>query len=531
MLRLKTLRWLLLLGVFMLTHGVAHALSLEEILAHHARAMGFSRDSMLTRAIHVKGTVEGLGLQGCIESWSEGPIYTWSRLELGPLTMETGYDGKEGWVMDRNGAVRQAEGSEDVNAQLESLVNTGAYLLRHPPLPLRRSLISPDSLGRPRIALQLMGAEPEILTLDSRTWRIAESSWDNGQMKLRTVYEGYRQVEELWMPSVMRMEMGGGMKLTARMERVELEPLRGREAYHRPPPAGGLVIFHGSDDSGWLAMAGEGQHILLQGTINREHEGIFLLDTGAGGSILDASRLKELGLSSQGELEATGAAGTTPAQLVDIEHLELGRAEFPHQSWVSLDLSELAPLFGDQEVPGILGVLGYDTLQLVVVQIDYQGRRVRFCDRRSFHPPHDAEEFVLRMDGNVPTIEVEIEGIEAWVHVDTGSNSSLDLTAPFVEEHGLLEDESRGPLEDSGMQGVGGMAHSQRGTLKSLQIGSFRFEDLPANFNQQGEGLFGSSEVAGVLGAEVLSRFTLTLDYLARRLWLKPNVKYQASGD
>ena len=339
------------------------ALSLDELLDRHARAMGFSRDSLMTRAIHVKGVVEGLGLHGRIESWSEAPLYTWSRIELGPLTLESGYDGKEGWVMDRNGAVRRAEGSEEVNAQLESLVNTGAYVLRHPPLPLQRSLVEPDSLGRPRLALQLMGAEPEILTLDPENWRLMETSWNSGQMEIRTVYEDYQRVDGLWMPRRMRMEMGQGMALTARLQSVELCAPRGREAYRRPPSASAKVIFHGGSDSGWLPMATDGLHILLRGVIDREHEGLLVLDTGAGGSILDRSRLEELGLSAQGELEATGAAGTAAAQLVEIERLELGRAEFPHQSWVTVDLHEVAALFGDE---ALLGILGYDTLQLVV---------------------------------------------------------------------------------------------------------------------------------------------------------------------
>jgi len=519
------LGWSILIGAAISV--AAQEPSLDEVLDRHARAMGFSRDHLLTRAIHMKGTVEGLGLRGRIESWSEAPLYTWSRLELGPLTLETGYDGTEGWVMDRNGSVRRAEGSEEVNAQLESLVNTGAYLLRRPPLPLRRRLVEPDSLGRTRLSLELMGAAPEILTLDAKTWRLAESSWDSGQMELRTVYEDYRPVEGVWMPSVMRMEMGRDMRLTARLESVELTPPRGREAYRRPAAPSSGVIFHGGRTSGWLEMAGKGDHILLHGVVDRGHEGLFLLDTGAGGSILDRARLHALGLSAQGTLEATGAAGTTAAQLVEIDHLELGRAEFPHQSWVTVDLGGIAPLLGADEV---LGVLGYDTLRLVVVDIDYENRRVRLIDREGFRPPAGAQEFALRMDANVPTIEVEIEGIAAWVHVDTGSNDTLDLTAPFVEKHRLLERGGRGKLEDAGVQGVGGVSHAQRGALKSLRLGRFTFDDLPVNFNEAGEGLFSSTEVAGVLGAGVLSRFHLRLDYSARRLWLEPNRRYHDPG-
>ena len=77
------------------------------------------------------------------------------------------------------------------------------------------------------------------------------------------------------------------------------------------------------------------------------------------------------------------------------------------------------------------------------------------------------------------------------------------------------------------MQGVGGTSRARRGMLKSFTLGSFRFEDLPANFNLESQGLFGSSEVAGVLGAGMISRFRVTIDYLARRLWLSATEEYQ----
>jgi hypothetical protein len=125
------------------------------------------------------------------------------------------------------------------------------------------------------------------------------------------------------------------------------------------------------------------------------------------------------------------------------------------------------------------------------------------------------------MDANVPTARVSIEGIEAWVHLDTGSDNELDLSAPFVQEHKLLASKDRGELSPAGVRGIGGSSRAMRGFLRRLEFGSFVFHDLPANFSTSNEGVMGSTDVAGVLGAGILSRFHLYLDYASSRLWIE----------
>lgn len=314
------------------------------------------------------------------------------------------------------------------------------------------------------------------------------------------------------------------MSLDLIVTEVEVTAARGREAYARPPQSEDGLLFHGGSDSGELTMHGRGMHIIIEGTLDSKHVGRFLLDTGAGSSIITTQRLEDLGLQSAGDLKALGASGTTDATLVDTQRLELGRLEFPPQSWMSVDLAPMGGLFAEE---AFLGVLGYDTLNRVVVEINYDERFVRLHRRESFTPPPDGSEFALRMDGNIPSIQVGIEGIQAWVHLDTGSNGSLDLTAPFVESHDLLNDENeRGELEDAGVKGVGGSSTALRGSLGSFTLGDFAFEQVDTNFSLSDDGIFGNTEIAGVVGAQLLSHFHLYFDYEAGLLWLLPGESY-----
>jgi hypothetical protein len=475
-------------------------------------------------ALRIRASVQGLGLSGRADARAEAPLYSWSRLELGPLSLETGYDGDEAWIMDRNGAVRRAEASEEAGALMDALLIAGGFLLRQPPVPLVRRVLEPDEQGRPRISLKVWGAEPQILVFDPKTWRLVESTWNDGQLELRSEYFDYREEQGIWLPMRTRMSFGDQMSLELLVDEVEWTPARGKAAYARPTPGENGLLYHGGSGSGQLPMLEGGLHVIVEGTLDSKHRGRFLLDTGAGSSIIATGRLAQLGLETTGELKALGAGGNADAGLVQIQRLELGRLEFPPQSWMCVDLAAMGGPFVEED---FLGVLGYDTFNRVIVEIDYDERSVWMHQREGWEAPPGACVMALRMDANIPTVEVEIEGIPAWVHLDTGSNGSLDLTAPFVEKHGLLDEKhERGEMRDAGVNGVGGSSAARRGNLHHLKLGDFEFEHLDTNFSLSDGGIFGNTEIAGVLGAQVLSHFHLYLDYEGGLLWLTAGDSY-----
>ena len=446
---------------------------------------------------------------------------------MGILSVETGFDGKEAWIRDFNGTVRKAEASEEDGSILEALMSTGAYVLRHPPVMLWRKLVEfDDDPTTVELSIKLMGGAPQILVLDRESFRLKASSWDNGQMVTDNRFDDYRRVDGEWIPFETTMELGPSMQVTAHIVDYERLERRGPEAYRRPEEKrkSQELIFHGGSDSGKLAMHEKSSHILVEGVLNTQRRGWFLLDTGAGSGFLNERVVREMDLDTVGELEATGAAGSAPASLVRIESVHLGKVQLPAQTWVSLDLSGVEPFLGEE----ILGIIGYSALAKAVIEIDYDESWVRFHDKESFTAPTDTPSVPLRMDQNIPSANVRIEGIEAWVHLDTGSDNTLDLTAPFVNEHELLE--GREDLIEGGVVGLGGRSQAMRGKIERLELGPYSFSDLYVNFNQSDSGIFGNTEVDGVLGAGVLSSFHLIYDYADRKLWLRPGKGYKGDS-
>jgi len=507
---------ILLLGLlaFSALAEAPSTVQLDAVLDHHAAAHGLPRDVPLERAVHMVADIEGLGLKGQLESWAEHPLHMRARIELGPLTMETGFDGKSGWMRDRNGSVRQAEGPEESGMLLEAVLATGAYVLKHPPIALRRNIQSIDDETIVLEITPLLG-DPERLVLDAHSHRLLRSLWDTGQFDEEIVYDDYRWVDGLLLSHDMELKLGESMSLRAKTVLVELVDARGRDFYAAPPE--GMVaafVFPNPPDSGALPMRGNGQHILLDGKIG-ELEGRFLLDSGAGSNVLHTSTLEKLGLISEGAIEALGVGGSSQASFVDVDEVDLHGMKLKHQNWMTLDFSNLEYALGRS----LLGVLGYDTFRRVVTHVHYGERYVRFVDSAEFRPPDDAVSFPLRLDANVASIEVDIEGIPAWVHVDTGSDNTLDLARPFVEQYKLLDDQEK--LNESGVVGLGGIGHSQRGRVRSFRLGPYSYENLTAYFHEESDGVFENKHIAGIVGAGVLSDYECWFDYSRKTLWLR----------
>jgi len=97
----------------------------------------------------------------------------------------------------------------------------------------------------------------------------------------------------------------------------------------------------------------EGGRILVPVSINGAGTHLFLFDTGADTTVLDAKLVRKLGLQPTGKAPMRTFAGLRTVDLVRVESLELGSwSEGPVEA-VSADLSETFGL--PSEVQGILG--------------------------------------------------------------------------------------------------------------------------------------------------------------------------------
>jgi Aspartyl protease len=166
------------------------------------------------------------------------------------------------------------------------------------------------------------------------------------------------------------------------------------------------------------------------------------------------------------------------------------------------------------------GVLGTDFLSRHVVQFRYAESRVTL--QPSSAPQKGITTSVpLTADGNhlIATATLTLpdgDQVAARLLIDTGSNSALTLTSPFVRRHRLT---TRFPSRQrSATVGINGIDFSPVVTLTSVAFGRTVIGAPDAALSQAVAGLNASEDFDGMIGGELLRRFTVTVDYPGRRL-------------
>jgi hypothetical protein len=129
---------------------------------------------------------------------------------------------------------------------------------------------------------------------------------------------------------------------------------------------------------------------------------------------------------------------------------------------------------------------------------------------------------VMRFDlpQQIPVIDAELDGVRGRFGVDTGARSSLLVYGPFAAEHKLKE-KYGAKLEGVTGWGLGGPIRSLLARSQHFQIGGFDVQGSVVRLSTLTTGLTTSSEMAGLIGPDILERFVVTFDYSRRQMPLE----------
>jgi len=173
-------------------------------------------------------------------------------------------------------------------------------------------------------------------------------------------------------------------------------------------------------------------------------------------------------------------------------------------------------------------VIGTGVLSSFVMQIDYVNERIRFASFEAARMKETAN-LPMRPSGfnGLPAARAKLDGEDVWMLLDTGFTGPLILNPGFVRDRGWSED--AGTLSVDALGAVRGM---RRYRVPLLQLGPYDLRGVTAHVPSEGRlpaaltaGDVGRVSIKGVIGAEVLRHFLVTIDVKHTLLHLGPALK------
>ena len=247
----------------------------------------------------------------------------------------------------------------------------------------------------------------------------------------------------------------------------------------------------------------------------------FLVDTGSIFDLVDTERARELGLASAGEYDASGAGeATMNFETAAGVRLGLDDVELPPQD---VRVAPIDAAVGRLEGRRLDGLLGYDFFSRFPVELDYEAGTLALG--REPRGTAVALELVRRHPFARAAFVLGGRRLEHTFLVDTGFRSGLVLASPFVGDESLVELAGQ-TIEATTGVGIGGPTVERVGRLERVELGPFVLEDTIVNFSQARAGTLAERGYGGIVGSEILRRFTATFDYPEARLLLEPNAHF-----
>jgi predicted aspartyl protease len=174
------------------------------------------------------------------------------------------------------------------------------------------------------------------------------------------------------------------------------------------------------------------------------------------------------------------------------------------------------------------GLIGFNLFKDYVVKIDYSDHKITLIKPEYFTYKEKEKDIVLPLtfEQNKPFVTTSIvtdknQDVPVKLLVDTGASDALWLSTNSDNRISLPENH----IETFLGRGLSGDLYGKKGRIGALWVGPLVLYEPIVAFpeNDLVDQLITRNDRNGTLGAEILRRFYVTMDYPNKRLILRPN--------
>jgi hypothetical protein len=254
----------------------------------------------------------------------------------------------------------------------------------------------------------------------------------------------------------------------------------------------------------------------------------FILDTGSGGISLDSTTADFLKVKTHlSDRTIRGIAGVRQVYFTYRQTLHLPNLSVENLDFHINDYDVLTSAYGEK----IDGIIGLSFLSRYIVGVDYDSLKISVYTKGTIKYPRGG--FLLKpVIQTIPILHANIKDnrqLSSRFYFDTGAGMCLLLSADFVSDSNFVKPKRKWYATQA--EGLGGKAPMKQGVIKQIQLGPYRFKNVPTYIFDDEYNVTQYPSLAGLVGNDLLRRFNLILNYERKDIYMIPNTHYKEQFD
>jgi predicted aspartyl protease len=430
--------------------------------------------------------------------------------DSGPLHSESGRFQKQAWEQNENGQtyLEQPPPSDEPGGPDDRDSNPAGMTVSRVAAPIDAFVLSRTNADG--IAVKLY--------VDPSSYHIVRREAVRGKETVVTIFDDFRTTggyTRAWHRTIR-----DGRPEDDEEDRVEsfvARPIADTELAI-PGPRRRLVQFPAGKTSVDLPARLEDDSWVVRVTIaGRDYD--FGLDSGSSGITIDDATAKRLGLQAVSHFVNTANAGRYKSSTIIVPAMSIGDLRMTDV------VVDTVPTFEAGPTVKIAGLIGFDFIAELALQLDYQNGIARALPGgTNVIGGSNAITLDIRLRHGIPETTLIVNGQRGDRFVlDTGAEAALFIGYAFAHDHPkAIVDRGGGSYERYwDYSGIGGYIDAKPVQLALVELGPLHFIDFVGHVIRERTQYSDLGD--GLIGARMLSHFTVWLDYANSHVVLIPN--------
>jgi hypothetical protein len=300
-----------------------------------------------------------------------------------------------------------------------------------------------------------------------------------------------------------------------------LHESNGQEILRPQPEAKLLTRFSFKQYSGGV--------MVLRATLGQAPDSLnFILDTGSGGISLDSTTCATLNLKpTPTDTTIRGMGSERKVSFLFNQQLNFPGLTIEKLNFHINDYDVLSSVYGEK----IDGIIGYSFFSRYIVKLNFDSSFIYVYQPGEMEYPRGGT--ILRPAFTTLPIQnlrfKDRKKQDFNFYFDTGAGLCFLLSEQYVKDSSILLSK-RKPLHTQA-EGMGGKLQMRLTVVKMLQVGNYKFRNVPTYIFEDQYNVTSYPFVGGLLGNDLLRRFNLTINYPKREIHLLPNSHFNEAFD